>query len=194
MGLAALGKSWKDLTHRIELLQLGVINAPCAEPEDHLGRKRVRVSPDVIDEEIWALQETDEHGLVLQVLVRHICLRSLDVEVVVYYLPYHAPGIAIFLAKLARQAGAEERINYGAHHEQHTQASAYDLAEIHIRTRRVDAASLIQQVFDGLIRRQNDHNFRTENERVHRTIFFRPFLELEMRPLLWHQVKVTDDW
>jgi hypothetical protein len=109
--------SWafrKHLSYRVELLKLGVINARCTESEYHLGRKRVGIATDVIDEKIRVFQETDEHGLVLQVLVRHICLRSLDVEVVVYYLPYHAPGIAIFLAQLARQAGAEESINHGS--------------------------------------------------------------------------------
>jgi len=52
-------------TYRVELFQLGVVDACSAEPEDHLRGQRVGVTTNVVDEEIWALQEADKHGLVL---------------------------------------------------------------------------------------------------------------------------------
>lgn len=84
-----------------ELLQLGVLNARGAETKHHLSCQGVGVSPNMVDEQIWCLQEAHKHGLVLQVLVRYVCPRCFDVEVVVDDLTDHTPGLAIFLLESA---------------------------------------------------------------------------------------------
>jgi len=148
-------------THGIELLQLGVVDACSAEPKDHLRGQGVGVTTNMVDEEIWTLQEADKHGLVLQFLVWHICTRRLDIKVEMNNLPDHAPCIAVRLPRSAQLSIDTIRKTY---HEQHTTPTAHNLSKIQIWARRINPAPFIKQVLHSLVRRQHDHDFRTKDE------------------------------
>lgn len=84
-----------------ELLQLWVLDTCCAEAEDHLGRQRVGITSDVIDEHMRLIQKFHEHGFVLQVLLRDMGSRRLDVQVVVNNIADHPPFFAVLLYESA---------------------------------------------------------------------------------------------
>lgn len=50
----------------------------------------------------------------------------------------------------------------------------------------------IQQVLDGLVRRQDDEDLGAEDERVDGAVLLGPFLELQVALLLGDQVQVPD--
>lgn len=44
------------------------------------------------------------------------------------------------------------------YHQQHAISTAHDLAEIHFRPRRVNVAALVEEILDGLVGREDNHD------------------------------------
>lgn len=176
-----------------ELLQLWIVSVRRTKAKDHLRGQRVGVSSNMVNEQIWLLQHADQHILVFQILVWDVGLRGSDVQVVVDDLADHAPLLSVFLQALSNKSEGKSIHANSAYHEEHTIASAHDVAQIHVWTRGVDIAPLVEKVLDRLVRSQDDHHLGTENERVDRAILLRPLLELKVRFLLWHQVEIAND-
>ena len=65
--------------YAVQLYELGVVEARRAEAEDHLGGQRVGITPNMVDEKIWFLENTHEHGSVLQILIGDVCAGNSDV-------------------------------------------------------------------------------------------------------------------
>jgi hypothetical protein len=65
--------------YAVQLYELGVVEARCAEAKDHLGGQRVGITTYMVDEEIWLLKNAHEHGSILQILIGDVCARDSDV-------------------------------------------------------------------------------------------------------------------
>lgn len=81
----------KVRTHIKSLLEPGVMDARRSKAKRHLCCERCCISTEVVDEIIRVLQDTEKHGLVLQVLIWYICSCSIDVQDQVEELPNHLP-------------------------------------------------------------------------------------------------------
>lgn len=79
------------------------------------------------------------------------------------------------------------------YHKQNPHPSAEDrLSDVRVRSGRVDGPSLVQKVFDGDVRVENDYGLVACDERVYRAILLRPCQELLMSPLARYLVQVSD--
>jgi len=85
------------LTYVYELMKFRVVFVHRAKPVDQLRRDGGRVSPDMIEELRWPLEDGQEHGLVLEILVRDVDPRSPDVKAIVYDTTHRPPDLAVFL-------------------------------------------------------------------------------------------------
>ncbi len=80
-----------------KLLQLGIINMQSPEAKDHLSCEGVGISPHMVCKFLGLAEQSKEHKLVLQILVRYVSHSSLYVEDVVDHLVNHPPCGSVWL-------------------------------------------------------------------------------------------------
>lgn len=136
-----------------ELQELWIIDFSCTEPEYHLCSQGIGISTDMVNESVRLLKETNEHLSILKVLVWGVGLRCVDVQAIVYCSTNHSPSFAVLLIHHISIIIAENEISLMVYHEQHPKTSANNLTKVHFWARGIYPAALVQQVFDGLIRR-----------------------------------------
>lgn len=75
--------TFRKNTYPIQLLQPWVIWVDRTKPKDHLCCERIGISSNVVKKPHRIVEESQEHRLIFQILVRYIGSGSLDVKTVV---------------------------------------------------------------------------------------------------------------
>lgn len=104
----------------------------------------------------------------------------------------HAPGwaVALFIILVLGliQVMEKKKKKKAYHHENAKSATAQRLSNIHILAMGVDPTPAVEEFLDSFITRDDNETLRAQHQTVNRTVFARPFLELQVGIMDWHLV------
>jgi hypothetical protein len=84
-------------TYPEELLKIRIVHSRRPIAKNDLRRQRESVSADMIEERLWLVQKALQHDLVLQILIRYVGDRGLDVKDIMNRLVNRSPERSVSL-------------------------------------------------------------------------------------------------